>query len=190
LVHHPSVEGSPVHTVVFLPGGDGRRPLAMATWDLWLSSPSSPDTMRVVVPYSASGDLSAEAERALAILDEVLACYGGDPEKVHLGGSSMGGLAAFDLMLDHHERFATLLGAPGAWERGVTSEAIASVRGKAVFNGIGELDSEPWTSEARDIDSRLEEEGIDTRLVVFGGEGHILSPEFDETVFYEFWSAH
>ncbi len=52
----------------------------------------------------------------LAVLDEVLAYYGGDAEKIHIAGLSNGGIAAFGAMLLHPERFATLLGAPGLFQ--------------------------------------------------------------------------
>ena len=83
-----------------------------------------------------------EAPRTLAIVNEVLACYGGDPTEVHLAGTSNGGLAAFALMTVHPEYFATLLGVPGAFpvqdpatiDRAVLGRTLA---GRAVFNGVG-----------------------------------------------------
>jgi len=189
-IHHPAEPGTPLHTVIFLPGGPGARDLAMITWDLWLSAPLRADDMRIVVPYSAAGDFPSEAERAIDVLDEVLACHGGDPAHVHLGGTSLGGVAAFDLMLGHSDRFATLLGAPGLFGSSGIDTQVAALEGKSVFLGVGERDTDPWSSQVPALHDALSARGIDSRLVVFAGQGHILDASFDETAFFDFWAAH
>lgn len=183
-VHHPAEPAQ--QTVLFMPGGPGTRGLAMTTYDLFLSAPTTPDDVRVVMPYSET-DLPSEAERAIDVLDEVIACYGVDPDRVHLGGTSLGGIAAFGLMLEHGDRFQTLTGVPGAFSTGLPEEWAAALDGKALFLGYGENDAEPWPSSLEDVHAEMTMRGVDSRLEVFAGQGHIPDAAFDETLFFDFW---
>jgi pimeloyl-ACP methyl ester carboxylesterase len=107
LVHHPTTGRVPKHTVIFLPGGDGSKDLSEEfIWPLWLANGRGVDEVRVVIPYTADGDLGDEQERIVAIAAEVLGCFGGDPAHVHLAGTSMGGLAAFETMKRQPAPFA------------------------------------------------------------------------------------
>ena len=185
-VHHPALPAT--QTVLFLPGGQGTRDLALATPQLWLAGATTPDDVRVLLPYSTS-NFPAESARALDVLTEAITCYGVDPAPVHLAGTSLGGLAAFTLMLTHAERFASLLGAPGAFQTGGPDQWASALTGKSIFLGFGESDDATWIAAARETYDGLRARGIDTTLVGFPGEGHILTPSFDVTVFYEFWRA-
>lgn len=185
-VHHPS---EPARlTVLFVPGGPGTRDLASLTYDLFLSSPTTPDDVRVVMPYSLT-DLPSESERAIDVLDEAIECYGVDPATVHLAGTSLGGLAAFSLMLRHGERFQTLMGVPGAFEEGLPDEWAAALEGKALFVGRGENDVDPWPAWIDDVHEEMTTRGVDSRREVFPGQGHVPDAAFDETIFFEFWRA-
>ncbi|MCH8817923.1 MAG: alpha/beta hydrolase [Chloroflexi bacterium] len=115
MVQHPTSGGSDNPTVIFLPGGSGSRAIAERAWANFLSAGTGADRFRLVVPYSGGIDLIDDAGRVFGILDEVLACYGGDASQVHIGGTSNGGLASFALMLARPELFASLLGAPGGF---------------------------------------------------------------------------
>ena len=191
-VHHPATDSLDVHTVVFLPGGDGSQGSSDVIWNSFLSGGDSLDQVRVVMPYADDDSLLDEYDRSIEILDEVLQCYGGDPDHVHLGGTSNGGVGAYGLMLDNPGTFATLLGAPGVFESypNFYDEAVhAALDGKAVYNGVGEND-DGWNAAVEVVHEYLVEEGIDSVFVEFEGEGHVLTEEFDETVFFDFWLAH
>lgn len=193
-VHHPDLDGADVPTVVFLSGGRGTRRGAQRAWDDVLSTSEQAGAFRVVLPYSEDIDFIDDARRTFAILDEVLGCYGGDPTKVHLGGTSNGGLAAFGLMMTRPERFATLLGAPGAFATADPASVdpatwTAALAGRAVFNGVGEFD-EDWKPDVRATHDALAAAGIGSVYVEFQGAGHRLSEEIDANLFYDFWSAH
>lgn len=149
------------------------------------------DEFRVVVPYASSEDFDFidEAGRTFTILDEILACYGGDAEKVHLGGVSNGGHAAFAIMLARPQLFATLLGAPGAFPRQDSAEWADALAGRAVFNGVGANDFD-WKPDVQATHDALVAVGVESVFVEFVGEGHIVSEDFDESVFFEFWADH
>ena len=54
---------------------------------------------QVVIPYSLDVDFIHEAPRTPAIVNEVLACYGGDPAHVHL--AALDTSAFFDFWTAH-----------------------------------------------------------------------------------------
>lgn len=190
-VKHPEAGTTPVHTVLFLPGGPGTSDVAQITFDDWLAEGGDRmKAMRVIVPYTAGASFGQrDADRGVAIVDEMLACFGGDPAHVHLGGTSNGGRAAFALMLRHGDRFATLLGAPGVFDGVSDSQLKTGLAGKAIYNGVGELDT-GWKANVTATHDRLTTLGLASELHILQGQDHILTPEFDESVFYAFWSGH
>ncbi|MEZ4399177.1 MAG: hypothetical protein R3B06_04115 [Kofleriaceae bacterium] len=190
LVHHPSAAAPrDVPTIVFVPGGPGTRATATVTFDRWLSRGAALGDYRVVMPYADDGDLTDERARIVAVLDEALACFGGDREDVHLGGTSNGGRAAFALMLEHGDRFATLLGAPGLFPDVEDRALAAALAGKAVWNGVGGEDA-TWRPAVQAIHDRLTRLGIASVYRELPGQGHILDERADQELFFAFWAAH
>lgn len=189
-VRQPAAPRALVPTIVFLPGGSGAKRNAWSAWDRYLAAGKDVDTFRVVVPYWSDLEITEDFHRTLAIVDEVLACYGGDPMQIHLGGFSNGGHAAFDLMLERPDRFATLLGAPGEFQMNVTSAQLRPLAGKAVFNGVGENDDAFWHKGVRDAHSMLLAAGVDSVYVEFPGQGHSANASFPKDVLFDFWIAH
>ncbi len=188
-VHHPDTDALDVPTVIFLPGGSGQRSAAEGTWGRWLADGTGVDQFRVAILFAADGDLTDEYDRSVEVVEELLLCYGGDPDHVHLGGTSNGGIGSFALVLEAPDTFATLLGAPGAFINFDTQAIENALGGKAVFNGVGEFDS-GWINAVESTHQGLVGLGIESELVIFEGQGHILDYEYDETVFYDFWLSH
>ncbi len=187
-VHQPEAGTPSPDTLVFVPGGPGSRDTARTSFALWLSRGSTLGKLRVVVPYAADGDLTNEGSRIVPILDEVLACYGGNAARVHLAGTSNGGRAAFAAMLRSPDRFVTLLGAPGLFQ--ATDGALtAALAGKAVFNGVGSLDAE-WRPLVKATHDRLVTLKVESEYVELPGQGHILSSTADQEPFFAFWTHH
>ncbi len=190
VVHHPATQSARVPTVVFLPGGSAQRRNAQRVWDAYLDGAKGIDAFRVVIPYWPDIEMVEGFRRTVDVVDEVLACYGGDPHQVHLAGFSAGGQSAFDLMLERPERFATLLGAPGEFQLGTTPAKVAALKGKAVFNGVGELDDEGWHKGVRDAHEALTRAGVESVYVEFKGQGHGASADFPKDLLVEFWTKH
>ncbi|MDA1349386.1 MAG: hypothetical protein O3A47_11075 [Chloroflexi bacterium] len=187
-VHHPKADSTDPPTVIFLPGGSGSRRSAQRVWSNYLSEGVGVEAFRLVVPYSLD-EVGSETQTVLAVLDEVLACYGGGAAKVHLAGVSNGGLAAFAVMLRHAERFATLLGAPGLFRIDDPAKWANAMGGRAVFNGVGAND-DGWMPDVKAMHDGLLAEGVESVYVEFAGEGHTVGAEFDESVFFRFWTEH
>jgi pimeloyl-ACP methyl ester carboxylesterase len=193
LVAHPASPDASTPTVIFLPGGGGSYGAAQRVWETFFSGGVGFEAYRVVIPYSVDGELMSEAMRTFGILDEALACYGGDPMRVHLAGASNGGLAAFGLMTRAPERFATLLGAPGAFPVQDPSSVepdiwLGLLAGRAVFNGVGAFDAD-WREEVMATHNALAAAGVESSYIEFDGQGHIPGPHFDSQVLLEFWDA-
>lgn len=187
LIRDPQEATGETETVLFFPGGSGGIDTAMPTYALWLADGDPGATFRVIVPYATDGDFQDEHDRALAILDELAACSCGSG-RVHLGGTSLGGLGAYALALAHPERFVSLLGAPGAFDT-PNADAVAALVGFSVLNAVGEQD-DAWQPQVEASHQALLDAGIDSQLLVMPGQGHILDESFDEAVFFDFWSSH
>jgi predicted esterase len=193
LVHHPAdvaaAEVMKTPTIVFIPGGPGSRATATATFQQWLARGHDLLKYRVVLPYAVDGNLTDETERTIAVLDEVLACYGGTERNVQLGGTSNGGRAAFALMLRHPDRFRSLLGAPGLFDGKDDGALSTALAGKFVFNGAGALDAD-WRPLVQATHARLLGLGVQSSYVEFPGQGHILDEKADQEPFFAFWATH
>jgi len=188
-VHHPDTDSLSVPTIVFMPGGGGTESSGPGTFRQWFERGSSLGDYRVLVVVSGDGDLTDEWDRVPAALDEVLACYGGDSSRVHLAGTSNGGLGAFSVMLDHYERFATLMGCPGVWTSWDEDEVLTALTGRPVYNGVGELDS-GWLPYVELTHERLLALGLDSVYVEFEGQDHIPNDAFDQDQLFDFWDEH
>ncbi len=194
VIRRPTTDDPGAPTVVFLAGGSGGRSSAQRVWEVVFAGRSEANRFQVVLPYSVDVNFIDEAPRTLAIVNEVLACYGGDPREVHLAGTSNGGLAAFALMATHPEYFASLLGVPGAFpvqDPATIDPALLgrTLAGRAVFNGVGGLDG-AWRPEVIATHNALAGAGIESVFAEFPGEGHVLSPTFDPSAFFDFWESH
>jgi predicted esterase len=131
-----------------------------------------------------------QSHRTFKVIDEVLACYGGDASQVHIAGFSNGGYVAFELMFEQPNRFATVLGAPGLFPQGTTPEQWAkALCGRPVFNGVGSEDHD-WKLDVLTQHQGLLKTGAASVYVEFTGQRHSLSAAFDETVFFDFWRAN
>jgi predicted esterase len=183
---HPRDASAATQTVIFLAGGSGDKGSAQASWDLFFTQGDGIGEIRAVLPWSASNSLPQEADRIREIRDEVLACYGGDADGVHLSGTSNGGRTAFDLAYVHGADFATLLGAPGtlsSWSQSDLAEPLAGLR---IFNGVGSDDS-GWKSEVEALNEAMVAVGLDATFVEFPDQGHVVTPGWDETLLFDFW---
>ncbi len=185
LIRYPSDPNTPADVVLFMPGGPGAAAQAPLTFDLWLSQGEGIDDFIVVMPYSAAGNLPGEPEHVFEVLDEVQACTC-NTGRVHLGGTSNGGRLAYQLALEQPDRFTSLLGAPGVFAD-PNPETLATLKGKRVFNAVGEADT-AWQEGVAASHQALLEAGIESTLFEMPGQRHILSKDFDESVFFEFWS--
>ncbi len=191
-VQHPTAEpdGESGHIVVFLAGGPSDGGSANYAFSAFLARAAEVEQVWAVMPYTEDGSLSDEGERVVAVVDEILDCYGGDASRVHLAGTSNGGRAAYSIMLERSDRFATLLGAPGYFTEADTSVWADALADRAVFNGVGGEDSEDWQAVVEETHDTLVSLGVDSTYEVFEGQGHIPDESFDPSILFDFWLSH
>ena len=188
-IHHPTTTDDPTHTIVFLGGGPGDSGSARTMWQLFLAQGDGVEDVRVVLPYSLTGTLYDERDRVPVIVDEILTCFGGDPDHVHLAGTSNGGRGAFDLSVESPGVFATLLGAPGVFSNFDGDAAASALAGMSVYNGVGSDDTS-WQVAVAETHAALVALGIDSEYAEFEGQTHVPADDWDETVLFDFWLAH
>jgi pimeloyl-ACP methyl ester carboxylesterase len=136
----------------------------------------------VVSPAAPDGKLFFQgAERAIpALLDHVagrLAIEGG---VFHLAGSSNGGRSAFRVAGLHPERFASLTVLPGYPPADEDVARLPGLKGLPVRMFVGGNDGR-WKQAMERTLERLETLGVDARLTVLPGEGHV-PPSLDGPV--------
>jgi len=190
LLSPPAGRDPAAAVVLFVPGGAGIRDHALPTFERWLAAGDGRDELWLLLPYATGSDLAAEEARVQAALERVLAERAPDARAVHLAGTSNGGRTAFRWMLAHPERWASFLGAPALPPADTTDEALVAALGdKPVMLAVGEQDAgeHGWLDPVRALAERLAALGVDGELAVLPGEEHILTEEFDETLFLDFW---
>ncbi len=183
---HPLAASEDTPTILFLGGGSGDQGSAQASWDLFFTQGQGIAEVRAVLPWADTGTLSDDPSRILALRDEVLDCYGGDPDRVHLAGTSNGGRLAYDLALEGAGGFATLLGIPGVPTDWTTDGLATPLTGMRIYNAVGSEDV-GWKSEVERVHAAMVEAGLEATYNELEGQGHVVTPDWDETILYDFW---
>jgi len=126
-------------------------------------------------------------EAVLAALDEVLASYHGDPSRVYLTGSSLGGYGTWFLGSLHPERFAALVPicggvrgrapSPDAPMAGIAddqraAEAARRIGRTPVWIFHGALDPRVPVGSSRELYQALKAAGGDVRYTEYPDVGH------------------
>lgn len=184
-VMHPLEDDHAGPTVLFLPGGPGDEGSANATWSAFFDA--DPRGYRIVMPWDTTGDYPNTAPPVEAILDEVAACFGGDPGRVHLAGHSNGGYLAYNVVgPDLAERFVTVTGAPAYF----TMLRESRLAGLAFHNSAGDQD-EDWLAEMESAHEELTDAGFESELTVWTETGHTPGPGWDgRDAMFDFWDRH
>ncbi len=183
-VMHPDVESAPI--VLLLPGGPGDRGSAGATWDAFFDEDAR--GYRIVVPYVTEQGYPEDVVPPVAeVLDEVLACFGGDAGELHLAGHSNGGYLAYNVVGPQLvDRIVTLTGLP-AYFSAFRKNKYGTL---AFHNAAGDTDTQ-WLEAMEDAHATLLEQGFDSELTVWPETGHTPGPNWDgREGMFAFWDAH
>ena len=161
----------------------------------------------VVIPQLPSDSLWAgtSAQSAMAALDQTLAEFRSDPDRVYLTGLSMGGNGTWNLAYQFPDRFAAIapicgfitpiprLGASRAIVPADSGDAFAAIARRLrrmptwIFHGEG--DPVVSVTESRRAADAFKAAGGDVRYTEFLGSGHNVwdaayaSPQFQEWLF-------
>src|SRR4051812_14107014 len=131
----------------------------MPEWPFVLVSPQSPSELDWW-----------DVDSLNAVLDDVLAKYDVDPDRVYLTGLSMGGYAVWDWALHRPERFAAIV--PISGEPNTDLADIIAQSKLPVWAFHGAKDKEVWPHEDQKMVDLIQRAGGDARLTMYEDAGH------------------
>jgi predicted peptidase len=131
---------------------------SMRDWPFVLVSPQSPSELDWW-----------DVDSLDAVLDDVLAKYEVDADRVYLTGLSMGGYAVWDWALHRPERFAAIVPISGEPNTDL-ADIIAKAR-LPVWAFHGSKDKEVWPHEDQKMVNLIQKAGGDARLTLYEDAG-------------------
>lgn len=171
-------------------GSDGLRPTQVGVGSAIRFEPERIPALVVFPQAPLEGPwIGAAADAAMQALDQTLAEFGGDADRVYLTGLSLGGFGTWHLAIAHPERFAALVPVCGGI---VPSGSATSVRQSPLTASAGDPyaftaravskipvwifhgadDPVILPSESRRMNEALRAAGADVRYTEFPGVGH------------------
>ncbi|MEW4567268.1 family 16 glycoside hydrolase [Tautonia sp. JC769] len=111
---------------------------------------------------------SPDGQRAMAILDEVLADFAVDRSRIVLTGLSMGGMGTWSLATTYPDRFSALVPVCGPGD----PEQAESIRAIPTWGFVGDDDRAPFVRGMRTMARTLKEIGAPVRYTEYRGVGH------------------
>ncbi len=125
----------------------------------------------VVIPRAEGfgwGAETANAKRALAMLDEVMKEYKTDAKRQYLTGLSMGGAGTWSVAAAHPDRWAAIVPICGPADP-ANAEKIKNI---PVWGFVGDKDSERIVNGMKGVMDALEKAGAKPKYTVYPGVGH------------------
>lgn len=111
---------------------------------------------------------SANGKRALAMLDEVVKEYNGDPKRLYLTGISMGGFGTWSVAAAHPDKFAAIAPVCG----GGKTEWAEKLKDLPIWNFHGDQDGAVKVQLSRDMIDAIKKAGGKPRYSEFPHVGH------------------
>ena len=114
-----------------------------------------------------------QEDAVLGLLDEIVARYAVDTQRVYLTGLSMGGFGTYYIALNHPERFAAIVPICGGlmWYAGFDERAVA-LRDMPVWVFHGAKDDTVPVEDSREAVEALRAVGNDVRFTVYPEAKH------------------
>jgi predicted peptidase len=125
----------------------------------------------VVIPRAEGfgwGATTANAKRALAMLDEVMKEYKVDPKRQYLTGLSMGGMGTWSVAMAHPDRLAAIVPICG---RGDTKMA-SKIKDLPCWCFHGDADTAVKVEGSRDMIAAIKKAGGNPKYTEYPGVGH------------------
>ena len=144
----------------------------------------------VVSPQSPGGGWNAEGLNGL--LDEIMAKYRVDKDRVYLTGLSMGGGGAWTLAAAHPEKFAAIAPICGAFRSPDGGKATAAkIKGIPAWVFHGAKDSTVPIARSEEMVKALKEAGADVKFTIYPEANHDSWTEtYDNPELYTWLLAH
>ncbi len=167
--------------IVYLHGGSGKgedldRLIDVDGFPKWLYDGSLGTPSAYILIPQLPSDLTGWSDAGssvIALMDEIIAAYEIDPDRISLTGHSMGGTGTFALAQAYPDRFARI--APCSGSIRITAEDLVVFRDIAVWAFVGSADTIIDPKSSIYFVNRLSQIG-DARLTQFDGATHFDVP--------------
>ncbi len=158
--------------LAFPPGRQTQR-MAKAGLDRYWASEAQRRGWVVVAPIAARGRMfyRSGSEAIGPLLDYIDASFNVQGGRVHAAGPSNGGRSAFRAALDHPDRIASVIAAPGYPPEVEDRDHLDRLVDIPVRMYGGAMDA-PWVEEMVALRDALDALGGDVSLLTFENEGH------------------
>jgi predicted peptidase len=124
----------------------------------------------------------SEADTLNALLDEIVASYAVDDDRVYLTGLSMGGYGAWHLAIQYPDRFAAVVPIAGGGDPG----QVCALKDVPVWAFHGALDDVVDPGESQEMVAALEACGGDVQFTLYSGVTHdSWTQTYDNPELYE-----
>jgi len=170
------VAGKAYPTVFTFPPGGQDRDLTLSIVKRTWAAEAAKRGWVVLSPAAPTTGLFYDGKSAALVpglLDALTAEYPPAGGKVHLSGVSNGGLSAFRAVLDHPERFRSMVVWPGYPPESSDTAKLAGLKDVPVAMIVGGDDS-GWRQSSEATRDALTKLGYKVSLDVRPGEGHII----------------
>ena len=123
----------------------------------------------------------------ITLLDDIVARYRVDTDRVYLTGLSMGGIGTWDLAFEYPDRFAALAPVCGRGD----SKQVSRVKEIPTWVFHGELDTSVPVEGGKVMVDALEKIGGRVRSTFYAGRGHDCWHEtYNDPVLYDWFLQH
>lgn len=176
--------------LLFLHGGSGRGD------DLNLVSQYGPPAIAagrpdypfiVLSPQCPRGEIWSDSDLLISLLDDVIAHYRIDRERVYLTGASMGGRGTWYRAYKHPDRFAAIVPVC-AWAP--NADWTLKLKDMPVWVFHGDKDNIVPISNSEDMVETLRAEGNDAKFTILPGRGHDIADVWERPDLNEWFLQH
>jgi predicted peptidase len=176
--------------LLFLHGGSGRGN------DLNLVSRYGPPAVIqkhpdfpfiVLSPQCPKGEIWTDTDLLVSLLDNIIANYRIDRDRVYLTGMSLGGRGAWYLAYKHPDHFAAIVPVC-AWAQ--TTDWAPTLKDMPVWVFHGDKDKLVPLSESEDMVKALRSAGNDAKFTVLPGRGHDIADVYDNPELWDWFLQH
>lgn len=151
--------------------------------DLYWPTQKRPDSFHKGNPFPLSQEISRPLALTKELLDQVIANYPIDSDRIYIVGLSMGGMGTFDMACRFPDLFAAAIPICG----GIHTDRFSGFSSKTAFRIFhGDADSVVPVRFSRDAYLKLKSQGINVEYIEFPGVNHgSWDPAFNKADFME-----
>jgi predicted peptidase len=135
----------------------------------------------VLSPQCKKGEIWTNTDLLISLLDDVIAHYRVDPDRVYLTGSSMGGRGVLYLAYKHPERFAAVVPVcPWA----PNTDWVPALKTVPMWIFHGDKDTLAPIKDSIDLVKALRSTGNEVQFTILPGRGHDIADVWDRADLY------